>query len=105
MAITPWYVGQTAPALQITLNTDSGSDNVTGLVAGNFAMVLRNTGTNSDSNGTGTFVIVNANPAIITYAFSSGDVTTAGSYQLIVKATFPSGVKIYDPISFTLTTI
>lgn len=105
MAVTPWYVGQTAPALQITLNTDSGQDNITGLVAGNFAMVLRNTGTGSDTNGTGTFVILNASPAVVSYAFSSGDVTTAANYQLIIKATFPTGIKVYDPILFTLTAI
>lgn len=105
MGLTPWYIGQTYPALQITLATDAGPDNITGLVASNFALVIRNTGNNSDANGTGTFVVVNAYPALITYTFSSADVTTAGTYQLIFKATFPSGVKIFDPIPFTLTTI
>src|SRR5438094_8951020 len=105
MSVTPWYTTQTAPALQITLNTDSGPDTITGLVAGNFTMVLRNTGLGSDTNGTGTFAIVSANPAIVTYSFSSGDVTTAGSYSLIVKAVFASGTKIYDGVPFTITEI
>jgi hypothetical protein len=105
MGLSPWYVGQTYPALQITLNNDSGSDNVSGLAPSNFTLILRNLGTTSDTTGTGTFVIVNANPAIVTYAFSSSDVATAGSYLLILKVTFPSGLKVYDPVPFTLTAI
>lgn len=105
MAVTPWYTTQTAPALQISLNTDSGQENITGLVAGNFALVIRNTSNNTDANGTGTFAILNANPAVVTYSFSSGDVTTAGNYQLIIKATYPSGTKVFDPVPFTITAI
>lgn len=102
MGTQPWYKGQTVPALQITLTLDSGPEDLTGLVAGNLAMTIR---TNTDTAGTGTFAILSTKPAVVTYQFSSGDVTTPGVYQLIVKATFPSGLKIYDPIGFTITDI
>ncbi len=105
MTYQPWYAGQNYPLLQISLNLDSKPDDITGLVAGNFAMVIRNTNTNTDTAGTGTFAIVSNYPAVVTYGFSAGDVTTAGTYQLIIKATFGVGIKPYDPIPFTLTAI
>lgn len=110
MGYQPWYVGDTYPALQIPLNVDGTADNITSLTANSFTMTLRNTGVSPavDTTGTGTFTIVTSNPAVITYQFSIADVTTAGIYLLIIKATFPGGgggIAIYDPVAFTLTAI
>lgn len=108
MGYQPWYTGCTYPAIQIPLNVEGSPDNITALNTSNLAMILRNTGTAppTDATGTGTFTIVTSNPALITYQFSSGDVASAGSFQLIIKATFPGGgggVAVYDPITFTIT--
>ncbi len=102
----PWYVGMTYPALYIPLNVDSPSgqitDTITSIPVGNFAMTIRSSG-GIDTTGTGTFVIVTTNPAVITYQFSSGDVATTGTYQLFIKATVPgSGLVIWDPIPFVI---
>ncbi len=105
MAISPWYVGQTDPPLTITLNLDSGAENLTGVQASQLSMTFRNTNGTFDTSGTGTFAITTANPAVITYTLSANDVANPGTFSLIIKKTTSSGVKIYDPISFTLTAV
>lgn len=108
MAYQPWYTGDTYPALSIPLNVEGSADNITGLSTANLALTLRRTDVqpNTDTNGTGVFTITTPNPAVVTYQFSSTDVSTAGSYLLFIKATFPGaggGVAVYDPIAFVLT--
>src|SRR5450755_1313873 len=103
----PWYVGQTYPSFDIVLNTDSGSDNLTGVVVTNFTMIFSSTATRppTDTTGTGTFTIKSINPAEILYKPSTTDVASAFSGQLIVKAFFPpsntsADEAIWDPIPF-----
>ncbi len=108
MGYQPWYTGDTFPALTIPLNVEGSPDNITGLTTGSFAATMRRLDLqpNTDTPGTGTFTIVTANPAVITYQFSPGDVATAGTYSIFIKATFPNpggGIAVYDPIPFTLT--
>lgn len=100
MPLNPWKTTQQAPLWTITLNTDSGADNITGLVAGNFSMIFKQTsqGANQgvETTGTGTFAIVTANPAVITYQVSVTDVTNAGTYAVTVWATFSNGPKPWE---------
>lgn len=105
MGYQPWYKLDTFPALQIPLFVESNPDNITGLAANNFTMVLRNTatGTPVDTTGTGTFIIVTSNPAVIQYQFSAADVANTFSGFLSVRAQFPTGLAVYDPIAFTIT--
>jgi hypothetical protein len=104
----PWYQGDTYPALQIPLNVEGNADNITGLTASSFTMILRNTGGANpvDTVGAGTFTIVTSSPAVVDYTFSPNDVATVWSGYLVVKAVFPGGgVAIYDPIAFSITAI
>lgn len=104
MGYQPWYRRDNFPALQIPLFVESNPDNITGLAANNFTMVMRNTatGTPSDTTGTGTFIIVTSNPAVIQYQFSTADVANTFSGFLIVMAQFPTGLAVYDPIAFVI---
>lgn len=105
MAYQPWYIGQTYPALQITLNIDGATDNITGLLTSAFTMIFHNTAVSpaTDTTGTGTFAVVTANPAVVTYTFSTADVAAAFNGQLFVKAVFVAGgTAVYDPISFQI---
>ena len=111
MATQPWYAGDTFPAIPIALNVDGVADNITGLTTSSFQMIIRNTATNTDTIGTGTFANLVANPASISYQFSVADTNVATSTQLIIKATFPagggnlSGTAIYDPVPFVFTAV
>ncbi len=110
MGYQPWYTTCTYPALRINLSVDGVNDDITGLSTGNLSMILRNVGVAppTDAAGTGTFAIVTASPAVITYQFSSGDVASAGSFELIVKAVFPGGgggTAVYDPVAFAITQV
>lgn len=103
MAYQPWPKGQTYPALKIPLNVEGNADDITNLVTTNFTMILRNTGVApaSDTIGTGTFAIVTASPAVITYTLSASDVASVWTGSLLVKAVFSGGgIAIYDAIPF-----
>lgn len=109
MGVQPWYQHCIYPAIPISLNVEGNADNITGLTAASFTMVIRNLATNTDTTGTGTFTVTTANPAVISYQFSDADTMVATSVQLIVEAVFPagggslSGKAIYDPVPFTFT--
>lgn len=106
MGFQPWYAHQTYPAISIPLNVEGVADNITGLTVASFTMLIRNLATNTDTTGTGVFTITTATPAVITYQFSDADTLIGTNVNLFVKASFPgppSGVAIYDPISFTFT--
>lgn len=116
MASQPWYQGQTLPALSWPVNTDSGNENLTGVPVGNIVLIMKNTSISpsQETTGTGTFAIVTANPAQITYQFSAQDVSNPGNYQLQLKITFPAGtagggaaggVKLYDAFPFVVTQV
>ena len=107
-----WYVGQTYPSWDITLNTDAGADELTGVSASNFTMIFSNTSARPavDTTGTGTFTIKVITPAEILYKPSQADVSGAFSGQLIVKAFFPpsntnADEVVWDPIPFVITAI
>lgn len=106
MGYQPWYQKQTYPALQLLLNVEGNPDNITGLAPTAFGLILRNTSVSpvTDLIGTGTFTIVTANPAVVTYTFSAADVAQPFSGLLIVTAQFtPTGLAVWDPIAFVIT--
>jgi hypothetical protein len=84
---------------------ESTADNITGITTGQITLIFHpNTG--ADFNGTGTVAITTANPAVITYTPSTGDVASVFNGTIFVKAIFPGGgIAIYDPIPFTITAI
>ncbi len=100
MANTPWYQGDTQPIWTLALTPDSGPFVITGLSTSNFALLLRNTDTLVDTNGTGAFsnltaAVMNGNtvtaPASIQYQLSSADVATPGNFALYLVVTYPGG--------------
>lgn len=108
MGYQPWYQGQTYPAIQIPLNTDSAPDNIGSVPVANFTMILRNLGVNPpvDTVGTGIFTVITTNPAVVDYQFSTTDVAQSGNLNLIVEAVFPGtggGKAVWDPFPFTIT--
>jgi hypothetical protein len=105
MGYQPWYATQTYPAWQIPLNVESTPDTITGLTATAFTMIFHEPGV-ADTVGTGTFAIVTASPAIVTYTPSAADVANVFNGELIVKAAFAAGsIAVYDPIPFVVTAI
>lgn len=108
MAFQPWYQHDTYPPLPITLNVEGNADNITGLTAASFTMIIRDTVAKVDTTGTGTFVVTGSNPASVTYQFSDADTLVGASCQLIIEAIFPGtggGKAVYDPIAFNFTAI
>ncbi len=99
----PWYTTQTYPSLSIPLLVSGSADNITGIAANSFVMTFR-TAAGSDTIGTGTFSIITFNPAVVSYTFSTADVSAAFAGALIISTTFPQGGNaVYDPIAFTVT--
>ena len=106
MGFQPWYQHDTYPAIQIPLNVEAVADNITGLTAASFTMVIRNLSAATDQTGTGTFTVVTTNPALVSYQFSDADTMFGTNCELFIEAIFPGaggGKAIYDPIPFTFT--
>ncbi len=113
MAITPWYVGQLSPAWVISLVPDKGVVNISGLVTGNFSLLIRNigtaTGAGSETSGLGTFSAITAavttmvddelqiiSHASVQYQLASADVVVASKYHLFVIVNFVNGPEPFD---------
>jgi hypothetical protein len=95
MGISPWYVGQVLPLWQITLTPDTGTSDVTGLYSSAFTMRFINTLTSAEIVGEGTFSIIQANPAIVQYQLATSDVTTPGTYTVLVEVDYP-GIDVFS---------
>lgn len=104
MGVSPQYVGRYGRPWKINLNTDSGADNLSGLIAANIAVTLRNLSANPpvDAVSSGLIVISSANPAQIIWQPTANDFANHGSFAAIVTATFSTGPVDYDPIPFTI---
>ena len=100
MPITPWTQNNLAPAWVISLVPDSGVVNVSGLVAGNFSLRIRNNNSGVETTGAGTFSNITAasgaTPAQVTYQPAAADVATLGTYTLWVDVTFSNGVESFS---------
>lgn len=94
--ITPWYVGDTAPAWTIPLTLDTGAFNTSSLTTSNFALLIRNTDADppTEITGTGTFTNLIAASgtmlAQITYIPSLSDTSTLGNFALFIVVTYPN---------------
>ena len=110
MGFTPWYQHQTFPAISIPLNVEGAADNIgssgLNIPVANFSMVIRDLARNQDTAGTGTFAIVTASPAVVSYQFSDADTLVGTNTELFVEAIVPGvggGKIVYDPIAFPFT--
>ena len=104
MGVSPQYVGRYGRPWKINLNTDSGADNISGLLAANIAVTVRNLSASPpvDAVSTGTITIAGQNPAQIIWQPTANDFANHGSFAAIVTVTFPTGPVDYDPIFFTI---
>lgn len=106
----PYRVGNTFPSWLIPLNTDAGTDDITGVNLADITLYFRNTSVTppTDSVGTGTISIQSANPAQILYKPSATDVASPFTGAIVVKAKFPPSHStadevVYDPLIFSIT--
>ncbi len=106
MGYQPWYQHNTFPAIQIPLNVEAIADNITGLTASSFTMIIRDLSAATDRTGTGTFAVITSNPAVVSYQFSDADTTFGLNCELFIEAVFPGaggGKAVYDPVPFAFT--
>lgn len=95
--ISPMTAGDTSPVWNPTIQDKFGvAINLTGLVAGNFQLKMKNEASGIIKVGAGVFTIVNAAAGIITYAWNSADTSAAGEWLLSVIITWPSGPQHLD---------
>lgn len=99
MGISPWvksqHVTQLAPLWTITLASDSGTVNLTGLNDAALSIYFKDLSTNVETQGAGTLHIVQANPGIVSYQVASADVVI-GNYDVRLWATFANGPEPFD---------
>ena len=99
MAVSPDYTGSYGRPWLITLNTDSGPDQILGISKTSISIILRNTtGIPADNTSTGDIEIVTASPAVISWQPTAADFANAGNYSVYPVVTFPTGPVVYDPI-------
>lgn len=103
MGISPTQVGSYGKPWSITLNTDTGADNITGVVVGNISVVIKNMSSLVETTSTGTITIVTANPAVITWQPTTNDTASIGYFNVIVVIQFSGGPIRYDPIPWVIT--
>jgi hypothetical protein len=105
MPISPWYLGQLAPAWTIQLVPDTGYVNVTGLTTNSFSLRIRDLDKGTETTGQGTFsnivaaVTTTVQPGnqivVVSHASVQFQPVTAdvnlGNYELWVDVTFSNG--------------
>ena len=97
MGISPWYLGDTSPAWQISLMLDTGVFSTASLTPANFLLSIHNDDIDTKTTGTGTFQTLVAatitTPASIIYVPSVADTSTIGDFTLSVVITYPNGTR------------
>ncbi len=99
-----WTVGQTYPNWELPMVRTDANGNVsrvmdlTGVTTGQLSLIIYNSAkaVASNSPGAGTFTINNAKPGTVTYAQSSADMATAGTYYLRVRINFNNATPDYS---------
>lgn len=97
MAISPMYVGQTGPPASFTIMTD----NNTPFDLTNCTMLpplIRNTQTNVERSGSGTWSIINASAGVAEYTWTASDTATISENVLYVRFSLNSLTYTCDPI-------
>lgn len=108
-----WYTGQTAPIWDIPLALDNNlQEDLTGVSAGNFTLIFRNTNRTPpiDIVGTGTLTIKSINPGELLYKPSAADVANPFSGEIVITANFPpsnttADQVVYDPVPFVIAAV
>jgi hypothetical protein len=103
VAISPWTVGQLSPTWTIPMMRDSRIMDITGVTTGQLSLILYNASKVVIGSGAGTIAILEAKPAVISYAPASGDVSSAGTFYIRVKVNFNGTTPDFsDMIQWTI---
>lgn len=98
---SPIYVGDLAPPLSVQFsNRDGTAINLTGAT---FSLVMESS-IGTRKTGTGTWTINNATAGQASYAWSSADVSTAGTWTLQVAITVNGLTQHCDPKALEIDT-
>lgn len=90
--ITPWYIGQTLPVPTIYYTDDSkASINLTGAT---LTLILHNIGTLTDTNGAGSFTIVNTLATLSGSTISAGATVTSLPCSAGTSVALPVGSQV-----------
>lgn len=84
-------IGDAPVDLWNLIDTGNNPINLTGVLATNINLVLRDFRTGMKKAGTGTFTIISAVAGQISYAWTALDTATTGNYRISFQVTFPSG--------------
>jgi len=109
MSVSPMVVGQTLPALSVSLYQDGAIEGqpgneylLTGITASQFSVNMYDTGTKTDLVGAGTFFIPVSTGNIVQYQWNSADTATAGNKQVFISITISGNVLTFDPIPIVI---
>lgn len=98
--ISPWYVGQTSPAITLSVVTSAGAVvNLTGATA---AEVLIAPAGGSAAPAVGTVTLSDLAAGQVIWQPAAQDVATAGTYRLYLQVTMPNGPMITDPADWII---
>lgn len=99
--ISPLYVNDTLPNLQITVLDDNG--NALNLTGASITMKMQSS-TNSSTVKvcTGSWSIDNALAGKMHYLWQQADTNQAGEWLLWITLTFPAGVQHLDPLTLEI---
>ena len=94
--ISPMYVGDTSPNLQITVTDDTGAAiNLTGAT---ITMKLQLTTSTTATSGIGSWTIDNAALGKAHYVWNVADTANAGEYYLWINLAFSGSNQHLDPL-------
>ena len=102
MSLSPWYQGMLSPAWKLSLTTESGNADLTGVSASALSLQFHNLASGIATIGAGTFSIVQASPAIVQYQLATNDVLIPGKYEVSVIVAYTNGPALYGPIEWHL---
>ena len=99
MSIATWvktqHQTQLAPLWTISLTTDSGTANLTGLTDSALSIYFTNISTGVETQGAGTLHITQTNPGVVTYQVDVTDVVV-GNYHVRLWVNFANGEQPFD---------
>jgi len=106
MSITPWiktqHRTQLAPLWTISLTTDSGAANLSGLDDTALSMYFTNISTGAETQGAGTLHITSpASAGVVTYQVDTTDVVV-GNYHVRLWVNFANGEEPFDLGTWTV---
>lgn len=97
MPISPWPVGQRVPTwTEHPVDDDGNAENFTGVLLTDCSMIFYNLSNDVSFTGTGAITIIQANPALVSYAPAVADSAAPGLYLTRLWVNFIGGPSSYE---------